>query len=329
MNRNLLYGALLMVGVAGTALADPFPGGYVAGDVFAAVGNGQVKVFTPTGTLVGTLNDLSGSTFTTGMAFDAAGNLYVTNFSTNNIAKFNNTGGLVATAWATTPSTPESIVSVATGTYAGKFFVAGPSAATINEFDATGALVHTFNVAGGNGTGGTDWIDFKNTDTIYYDGEGNLIKSYNITTNTQGPDFATSVQSSNFALRVIPTGAFAGDVLIADSGVAELFNANGTLNRTYALPGDSGEDFALNLDPNGTDFWTSDAGTGRVWEINIATGAIDNTWLTGNPGITFGLAVFGEITTSGPPSTTPEPTSVFLLGTVASLVAFKFRKKLS
>ena len=78
---------ILTMGSA-VCLADPFPTGYPTGDVFAAVGNSTVNVYTPTGTLVATLNDASGSSATTGMAFDASGNLYVTNISTNTISKF-------------------------------------------------------------------------------------------------------------------------------------------------------------------------------------------------------------------------------------------------
>ena len=50
------------------------------GDVFAAVADGRVQHYDSSGTLLGTLNTgLDG--FTTGMATDSAGNLYVTNFS--------------------------------------------------------------------------------------------------------------------------------------------------------------------------------------------------------------------------------------------------------
>jgi hypothetical protein len=326
--KSLMFSLTLILaaGFTGTAVADPFPGGYPMGDVFAAVGNSTVEVFTPTGTLVATLNDGSGTAFTTGMAFDSAGNLYVTNFGAGTISKFSNTGALLASSWATAGNTPESIVAVGTGPNAGTFFVGGPGAANIEQFNSSGTLIHTFSVAGGNGTGGTDWLDFQNDSTILYDGEGNVIKSYNITTNTQNADFATSVQFSNYALRVIPSGADAGDVLIADSGLAELFSSTGTLLKTYTLPGVDGSDFALNLDPNGTDFWTADP-SGTVWEVNIATGHIDEQWSTGSTS-TFGLAVAGEMTTTGPPPV-PEPSSIILLGTIASLVCLKLRKKVT
>ena len=71
--------------------AAPCSSPFVKGNVFASVGSSTVDVFTPTGTLVCTLNDTTGATFTTGSAFDAAGNFYVTNFS-GSVLKFNNSG---------------------------------------------------------------------------------------------------------------------------------------------------------------------------------------------------------------------------------------------
>jgi hypothetical protein len=52
MLKTILFalGAVLMA--ASTAVAGPF----TMGDVFASVGNGLVREFTPTGTLVQTLN---------------------------------------------------------------------------------------------------------------------------------------------------------------------------------------------------------------------------------------------------------------------------------
>ena len=283
------------------------------GDVFVAVGSGQVKEFTPSGTLVQTLNDGTGSTFTTGMAFDASGNLYVTNFSSTTVSKFNADGTLASSAFLTGYTTPESILVDA----AGEFFVGGNGTATIAKYAATGgAPIQTFAVAGGNGTGHTDWIDLAaDQHTMLYDGEGTAIHSYNLTTQTENALFATAPNASVFAFRIIPGGTDAGDVLAADSTHAILLSSTGALLQTYALSGNGGEDFALNLDPNGTDFWTSDAATGNIWEVNIATGAIDHQFLSGSPGTTFGLAVNGEITASGPPTggATPEPGTVSLI----------------
>jgi hypothetical protein len=286
---------------------------FTLGDVFAAVGNGQVKEFTPNGTLVQILNDGSGSTFTTGMAFDSSGNLYVTNFSGTTVSKFNNNGTLANTNFLTGYATPESILLDASG----NFYVGGNGSATIAKYSSSGgAPAQVFSVAGGNGTGHTDWIDLAaDQHTILYDGEGTVIHSYNLTTQTENAVFGTAPNASVFAFRIIPNGGLAGEVLAADSTHAILLSTTGALLRTYTLPGNGNEDFALNLDPNGTDFWTSDAATGNIWEVNIATGAIDHQFLSGNPANTFGLVVFGEITAGGPPPppSTPEPGTIALV----------------
>ena len=285
-----------------------------------------MNAYTPTGTLVCTLNDASGTTYTTGSEFDSAGNFYVTNFGSGTISKFSNTATLLSSSFMTANNTPKSVVVVESGPLSGSTFVGGPGAADIQQFNtATGALTKTFPVTGGNGTNGTDWLDFK-TDgvTALYDGEGTAILSYNFQTQTQNANFVTA-PAYGYALRVIPSGTYAGDVLRADSSEADLFSSTGALLQTYTLPGNGGNDFALNLDPDGRDFWTGDATTGKVWEVNIATGAIDNSFLTCGSNCLFGLSIYGELTTSGGGGggggngggggvSMPEPASIALLG---------------
>jgi hypothetical protein len=312
-------GAVALSGSVAPALAAPCSSPFVKGDVFASIGSGTVDVFTPTGVSVCDLNDGTGATFTTGSGFDKVGNFYVTNFGPAGVAKFNNSGGLVAGTFMAPGGqpTPESFSPISVGPFAGSSFVGGPGGTAIDQYDtATGALIKSFTVQGGNGTGGTDWVDLGlDGHTILYDGEGTVIRTFDLATNTQGPDFATAPNASVFALRVIPDGAFTGDVLAADSADAVLFGANGSLIKSYDLPGNGGQDFSLNLDPNGTDFWTGDSVSGLIWEVNIATGAIDEQFNTGHAGTFFGLSVFGEIT-SGGGGTVPEPSTwaMMLLG---------------
>jgi hypothetical protein len=183
--------ALIAANDGATAAACNTP--FVVGDVFASVGNSTVNVFTPTGTSVCSLTNTSGTTFTTGSAFDSSGNFYVTNFGAGTVSLFNNTGGLVNSSFMSATNTPESIVIAETGPFSGSSFVGGPSAgATIQQFNTlTGALVHSYSVVGGNGTGGTDWGQFlsSSSSVFLYNGEGTQIKAFNLSTNTQLPNF--------------------------------------------------------------------------------------------------------------------------------------------
>jgi hypothetical protein len=66
------------------------------GDVYAGVGNGMVAHYSNTGVLIETLDSTTASTFTSGMCFDASGNLYSTQFNANTISKFSPGGSLLA-----------------------------------------------------------------------------------------------------------------------------------------------------------------------------------------------------------------------------------------
>src|SRR5579864_6337464 len=105
MRRAIPIALAVLLLISITAFASDFQ----KGDVFVAVGNSTVEEFTPTGTLVQTLNDGSGSGFTTGMAFDSSGNLYVTNFSTGTVSEFNVHGALVTSSFISGQASPESM----------------------------------------------------------------------------------------------------------------------------------------------------------------------------------------------------------------------------
>lgn len=277
---------LCVAALAYTQAAAAFPNG----NVFVSVSNGLVNEYTPSGVLVATLDTLKGpGVFTTGLAFDAAGNLYVTDFNGNAVSKFNASGTLLGDFGSGYNADPESILfDSLTNAYVGQ---AGGSA-DILKFSAFGAAIGSFSPA--VGPVGTDWIDLAPDEcTMHYTSEGSTIKRFNVCTNTQLADFATGLPGSKaFAHRILPDGG----ELVADSQTIKRVNASGAIIQSYDFAGQDSW-FALNLDPDGTSFWSADFSTAEVVHFNIATGAVLGNFNTGTGNNTvFGLAVKGELT---------------------------------
>src|SRR5262245_18240984 len=102
MRRTPYLPALLVIAVIALLISQPYlPAleasgvAFQTGDIFAGVGNGQIKHFRSDGTLVDTLLTAAGNSFDTGMSFDAAGNLYATGFNGQAVYKFDNKGVLL------------------------------------------------------------------------------------------------------------------------------------------------------------------------------------------------------------------------------------------
>ena len=280
--------------------APQFTGTYQSGSVFVSDGSGSVDIFQPDGTMIGTLS--TGQPLSAGMAFDRSGNLYVTTFGLpTGVVKFDVNGNLVGPfgsfpASATGNSYPESVLVSTSGTvfvgaatlaYVCPGMTSGPEPAF--EFSPSGSLLNTFTVAGE--CRGTDWIELlPDQVTLLYTSEGTSVKSFNIGTNTQNPNFAANLPgASAFAFRELPDGT----VLVADSTVAVRLGTDGTVLTTYQPSAAPATIFALNLDPDGTSFWTADLDTGTVYRFDIASGTQLSTFVSPT-GFASGLAVFGE-----------------------------------
>jgi len=287
----------------------PFVGPYAPGEVFVSDGVGLVDVFKPDGTVLGSLN--TGQPLSAGMAFAQTGNLYVTTFiglqSTPpvGVVQFDINGNLVGpfgnfpTSDDTTAA-PESILfSQAGNAFVGAAtpqFLDGCSPPTVTsgpvpafEFDSKGNLLNTVTVMGQ--CRGTDWVELlADQKTLLYTSEGTSVLSFNISTNTQNPDFADNLPGfSAFAFRVLPNG----NLLVADSTVVVELNSSGQQIMTYTPNPVASSLFALNLDPGGKTFWTADLLTGNVFEFEIDSGTQDITFTTPS-GEASGLAIFGE-----------------------------------
>lgn len=299
MKKNGIFTILALVMViclSSPAMAFNF------GDVFAGNGNGQVNRYDASGTFIQTLTTGRGGQ-ATGMAFDAAGNLYVTNWTDNSISRFAGDGTLLGLWGSGYSSHPESIVFNALGeVYVGQ----ADSGRDILHLDAAGNLLNSYNVA--TEIRGSDWIDLAaDQKTMFYTSEDYNIKRYDVSTGTQLADFANLGDRPAFALRILANG----DVLVANTVNVKRLNAAGTIIQTYDAV-DQNAWFALTMDPGGSSFWSGDYNTGMAYQFDLASGAVLNSFLAGVAGIS-GLAVYGEVTQGGG-GAIPEPTTMLLFG---------------
>jgi hypothetical protein len=252
----------------------PTQTGFPSGDIFVSVGNGQVQEWNVNGvtpTLVQTLN--TGHTgFTYGMAFDAVGNLYVTDFSAQDVSKFAPSGS-VSSFGGGYDADPESIVFDKTGNaYVGQ----ADGGHQLLKFTSAGALADSFSPV--TEERGTDWIDLAPDQcTIYYTSEGASVRTFNVCTNLQGADFTTALTGANaYALRLLPGGG----ALVADTATIVRLDASGQVAQSYDKTGDDLW-YGLTLDPDGKTFWATDFNTGDVVQFDIVTGTIVRSFNTG------------------------------------------------
>jgi hypothetical protein len=293
---------------AGSAFAGPF----TIGDVFTGVGNGHIKEYTPTGTLVQTLDTLSNSSEQTGMCFDGntlTSNLRSTNFSNNSMSRIPQSGG-VQYPWGGPFSTdPEScVVSVDPNTNQTVVYVGqADGSRDVLKFDLSGTLLDSYNVA--TGPRGSDWIDLSaDKCTLLYTSEGTLIRRYDVCADAQLSDFATLPSGACYALRIRANG----EVMVACTNNVYRLSSAGLLLQTYPKPlTESSFLFAMNLDPNGTSFWTAGFFTANVYHYDITSGLVINSFTAVKDGPTLaGLAIFGEPVVSlpsGPATLTLSP----------------------
>jgi hypothetical protein len=275
---------------------------FAEGDVMASTGSRMVTVYNKSLGLVTTLNTGLGN-LTDGSAFDKSGNFYVTHF--NGVSVFSGATGALTGTFGSGYNTPESILF----NKAGEAYVSSVGGGGIMHFDSSGSPL----TGAINGTR-TDWIDLaSNQTTMLYTDEGTTIHAVNVATDTPLADFGNTFGTSGFALRIIPNGADAGDVLVAAGDQISLLSSSDALLKVYTDPNGPNSDwFALNLDPDGTSFWSGDFSNGEVAQFDISTGAVLQSRLTCGSGCLFGLSVAGEIT-SGGGGTVPEPSTWALM----------------
>jgi hypothetical protein len=232
--------------------------------VYVSTAGGRVLVFdpatssTPTQTLS---TGLDGET--TDPTVDAAGNLYVADFSHDSVTVFPNAREPASRFATNLPSSPESLVFHGTS-----LFVGSANGQTLTQLGAiTGLVENSFTPEIEDR--GVDWFDFgRDGCTILYTSEGKSILSYDTCTRTQGPTLTTSLPgTAAYELHLLPDGG----ALIADSEMIVRTDLTGAVAQQYdSLNNDTW--FAVALDPDGRTFWAGDYNTGEVLHFDLLTG---------------------------------------------------------
>lgn len=312
LRRYELAGAAFGNGVrghlaaSGTIIDDDFPPGtrfVLVGKDSASLG---IRRYSSSGTYVDTWNTLQ-TAFgqpNTGMCFAPDGSVLATRFgqAIGGPILFSRNGayravGFGAGAGVQFNSHESCVYDAAGNVYIGQ---AGFNAQATDEqvpvlkFNPSGTLLDTFVLP--TGTRGTDWIELSaNQCTLYYTSEDTTVRRYNVCTRSPLPDFATGLTAPYcYALRLRPNG----ELMVACQEAVHRLSAQGANLRTYTRQSigetDAAGLFALNLDPDGTSFWTAGLNSGSVFRVDIASGAVLASFNSGAGGV-GGLAVYDEL----------------------------------
>lgn len=250
---------------------------FAPGDLFVSLASGEVQWRHPDGTpnrvLIGPMPGRAG-----GMAFDAAGNLYVTHWcegsplvpvcaSGNGVESFDPTGIPRGPFGSGYNCNPYSIRFDGVGhAYVGQADCTGD----ILKLDARGTLQASYDVATDRGS---SWIDLA-TDgcTIFYtSGSQPTVKRFDVCANAQLAGFNTAPlpDPSAKALRILPDGG----VLVTNVTAILRLDVFGNIVQTYDVPGEPRAWAWLDLVGDGT-FWVSNHTSSNLFRFDIATGQV-------------------------------------------------------
>jgi cysteine-rich repeat protein len=272
---------------------------WVKGDVFAAVGDGKYNVFSNTGVFKETIDTGLSGEYTTGCSFNQdRSKLYTTVLYASKVVVFDTTHP--HTILQTIDTSPglhtESIVFDA----AGNFYVGHAYGdLKVYKYNASGTFLESYSAA--IEISGTNWIDLATDQcTLFYTSYGRLVKRFDVCTNTQLTDFTTlpwDVYAN--ALRLLPPCDGTGGLLVADYINIKRLNGTGYVVQTYEIPGE-GNWVSLNLDPDGTSFWSGSAATRNFYHFGIDSGNILGGPFPSGGADLFGICLLGEVAMASP-----------------------------
>jgi hypothetical protein len=260
---------------------------FTNGNVFAGVGRGEIREFTPSGTLVQTLDTETGSFEQNGMCFDSDDNLYATSIGIDTMTKFGTSGNILRNPFGSGFDGPASCVIDATGdVYVGQASIRDDD---VLKFSSSGTFLgrdlaaSPFQVPGRLALAADQCTLFY----VAYRLVGGAIRRNDVCTNTQLADFTTELPSPCADLEIRPNG----EVMVACDTAVHRFDPAGAAMQTYPLVSD--DLLTLSLDPDGTSFWTATHG-GGVFRVDISSGDVLTTFNANPRTFMSGLQVLGE-----------------------------------
>jgi hypothetical protein len=305
MKRKSLRFAWTILPIIGTLLVTTAWAGsftFQKGDIVVGFdGQPEYRVYDANGKLLTTLDTHTYPGLGTGGAFEANGNLIVTNFVVDSASWFNKNGKLLGGFGCCFNLHPESVTFDKSGNvYIGQ----ADGLRQVLEFNSTGTkLLNSWSPMPEQR--GTDWIDMApDGHTLFYTSEGHNIMRFDTATGTQLSNFATGLPGqSAYALKVLPNG----EVLVADWDRALLLDTSGNIIRTYTDPS-LNFDTGLAILPDGKSFIADNSNLpGEIFQFNIATGALEQTIFPGTGQYLSALIVFEG-------AQTPEPSTLVMFG---------------
>jgi DNA-binding beta-propeller fold protein YncE len=281
---------------AGTPLAraDHIP--FQVGDVFINTGLDTIEHRNGAGNLLETL-DLPASSFSRigGLAFDAAGNLYVTR-NDRRIDKFNNQGAFIGTFGSGQFASAASLDNIVFDSSGNAYVATRNLANNIRKLDPDGTVIATFSVEPETNMG-PRWMELAADQcTLFYTTGGPNVKRFDVCSNEQLADFNAEPLPWNTTagLRLLPNG----QLIVSQEIWLVRLDSSGKLVPTADDPliyDVVGQHYWLPvaLDPDGTSFWSTGYASKTVFKFDIETGqqllVYDIVGFTATP-----ITVFGE-----------------------------------
>jgi streptogramin lyase len=246
----------------------PPPVSFGPGDIMVSLETGPVQWRLADGTLRALLVPTVVGTGE-GMAFDAAGTLYVTRWCTdaacqtgNTVEKYGTLGLPAGTTGRTYNCQPHTILFDSAGAaYVGQ---AGCNK-SILKHTSSPATDDEYMVAEENY--GVFWMDLAADGcTMFYTSVGPNVKRYDVCGRTQLADFNAAPLPGGIThdLRVLPDGG----VLVSSGQVIARLNSSGVLVQTYEVPGEGALWAGVELAGDGT-FWAANYFSSNVHHFNL------------------------------------------------------------